>query len=151
MFGDDKAMTSEQRCSWWNTRWAYKPAFTARATNGYPRGAIWGWQSNAHRVCWAIHYGEWPRHEIDHINGDTSDNRMSNLRDTTQNQRNKCIDPRNRSGVCGVSKEKGKWRARISHGGKWLHLGFFADFADAVKARKEAESRFGYHENHGRA
>ena len=34
----------------------------------------------AHRAAWAIHFGEWPKGEIDHINGDASDNRIINLR-----------------------------------------------------------------------
>lgn len=47
----------------------------------------------AHRVAWLLHYGAWPVDELDHINGNRSDNRICNLRDVThsQNQMNqKC-------------------------------------------------------------
>ena len=45
----------------------------------------------AHRVAWALHYGQWPEHTIDHINKDGTDNRIENLRDVPQavNNRNK--------------------------------------------------------------
>jgi hypothetical protein len=35
--------------------------------------------------------------------------------------------------------------------GKYLHLGYFDRFDDAVSARKSAEKKLGYHPNHGRA
>lgn len=153
MFKDDAAMTAEQRCRWWNTRWANTPAFTARTTGNYYRGAIWAWQSVAHRVCWAIHYGRWPTGFLDHINGNGLDNRISNLRDVTSriNSRNKKRDIRNKSGVLGVSFESGKWRARIAtNEKKWAHLGFFDTKIEAIAARKKAERENGYHENNGR-
>lgn len=47
----------------------------------------------AHRLAWYLHYGEWPKNVIDHINGIKNDNRINNLRDVTnqQNQLNKKI------------------------------------------------------------
>ena len=36
-----------------------------------------------HRMAWAIHFGKWPDGQIDHINGDPSDNRIENLRDVS--------------------------------------------------------------------
>jgi hypothetical protein len=40
----------------------------------------------AHRCAWLWFYGEWPEHDIDHINGDRSDNRLINLRKATRSQ-----------------------------------------------------------------
>jgi hypothetical protein len=40
----------------------------------------------AHRLAWLYVYGEWPSLEIDHINCDRLDNRISNLRDVTHHQ-----------------------------------------------------------------
>lgn len=42
----------------------------------------------AHRVIWKMHYGEWPKHQINHINGIKNDNRIENLEDIT-NQENR--------------------------------------------------------------
>ena len=42
----------------------------------------------AHRIIWKMHYGNDPD-TIDHINFDTTDNRLCNLRDVTQCDNNK--------------------------------------------------------------
>lgn len=81
---------------------------------------------------------------VDHIDGDKTNNRFSNLRIVTeqQNAMNKGIQHNNTSGVKGVHKVKrsGKWQARISYKGKRIVLGTFVNFDDAVKARQEAEN-----------
>ena len=83
---------------------------------------------------------------VDHINGNTLDNRMSNLRMATQQQNamNKAIAINNTSGVKGVSRVKrnNKWVARISFEGKRIVLGTFDTFEEAVKARRDAEELY---------
>ena len=54
------------------------------SNGGYIRVYHRGEQYMAHRVAWALQYGEWPQHTIDHINKDASDNRLENLRDVPQ-------------------------------------------------------------------
>lgn len=39
-------------------------------------------QLTAHRIVWMFHHGKWPEHRVGHINGDQSDNRIENLRDS---------------------------------------------------------------------
>ena len=71
---------------------------------------------------------------------------------TAENGRNKCLRSNNRSGQVGVSwsKAEQKWKVLIWRKGRPICLGTFADFDHAVTARKDAEVRYGFHENHGR-
>ena len=74
------------------------------------------------------------------------DNRKINLRIATnqENTFNHHISTSNKSGVTGVrwSKFHEKWQAYIGHNGKTIHLGYFIDFNEAVKVRKEAENKY---------
>ena len=100
----------------------------------------------AHRAAWAIHFGEWPSGEIDHINGDEADNRMKNLRDVSKsvNQQNK-RKPRsdNTCGFLGVGWHKAakKWRAQISISGRVVYLGLFDEPEIAHAAYLDAKRR----------
>lgn len=101
----------------------------------------------AHRAAWAMHYGEWPKGQIDHRDGDGMNNRIDNLRDSThsQNQRNQRLHVRNKTGVRGVClcKRTGRWQALIWDGnGKRIYIGRFDTIEDAAAARKEAELKY---------
>lgn len=140
-------------CNSWNARYSGQPALNADKGLGYRSGTVFNIRLLAHRVAFAIHTGQWPTGEIDHINGDKSDNRACNLRDVTraENQLNRSRRRNNESGVNGVSRRKNRWTAMIQHNGKRHHLGFFSTRDEAAQARAEAEERFGFHPNHGRA
>lgn len=99
----------------------------------------------AHRVAWVYVYGEWPNEQVDHINRDRSDNRISNLRLASQSQ-NSCngsLRSTNKSGYRGVSwsKEKKKWVSRIVKDRKQYVLGYFDDKEKAYMAYLEAANR----------
>lgn len=146
------AKNPQRAANSWNKRFAGKQTFTA-GFRGYRIGGLLGTQCYAHRVAWAYMTGEWPAVEIDHINGDPSDNCFANLRSVSksENGRNKGIGRRNKSGVMGViwCKTIGKWRATIRADNRQIHLGTFDDLSEAAKVRREAEARFGFHPNHG--
>lgn len=136
----------------WNARWAGKPAFTAINGTGYKRGHLDGIGYLAHRIIWKLVNGSEPE-TIDHINGDKTDNRISNLRSVTQaeNQHNQKRPKTNKSGTVGVSRAgPNGWRARVQINGKEKHLGSFASLDAAVEARNGAAQEYGYHPNHGR-
>ncbi len=90
----------------------------------------------AHRLAWFYVHGAWPQHQIDHVNGDRADNRLSNLREATnrQNQANRKVT--SSSGVKGVSwsKTKRKWVAGIYTNKKRTYIGYFDDKAAASAA-----------------
>jgi len=74
----------------WSAKNAGREAFTYTNEHGYRKGKVDRQVYAAHRVAWAIYYGEWPKQIIDHINGEKSDNRITNLRDVSNsvNMRN---------------------------------------------------------------
>lgn len=90
----------------------------------------------AHRLAWFYVYGRWPDGEIDHIDGDGRNNRISNLRDVShetnmQNIRGKTA--RNKSGsLMGVSIGKaGNITSSITVSGRGIYLGTFASETEA--------------------
>lgn len=97
----------------------------------------------AHRLAWLYMHGVWPKDQIDHINGDPSDNRIENLRDVSltvnaQNRRHAQEEKRD-SLPLGVQPTQGGWRARLSANGKNLSLGTFKTQAEAYQAYVEAK------------
>ena len=151
LFSSDK-QSAEHNAAIWNGRRAGSPAMPTLTEFGHQYGSVLGKKVKAHRVAWAIYHGRWPTDQIDHINGDPADNRIENLREVSQceNMRNQRRSSRNTSGAIGVRWESGKWRAQMSLKSGRLNLGRFSNFEDAVAARKAAEAKYGFHENHGR-
>ena len=127
-------------------------AFICINASGYVFICINRIRYKAHRLAWFYHYGEWPSDktpQIDHVNGNRADNRIANLRLATKikNSRNLKIRNSNTSGYPGVSliKTTGKWRAYIGNGcGKYISLGCYNTYEEAVIARKQAEKELGY-------
>lgn len=96
--------------------------------------------------------GGFAKDQVDHKNGDASDNRWDNLRPVTaaENQRNARLRSDNTTGVPGVSLIRGVFAVRISNGCKREFLGRFDNIFDAACSRKSAERKYGFHINHGR-
>jgi hypothetical protein len=107
-----------------------------------------------HQLVWLWYNGYIPK-EIDHIDHDGLNNKLSNLREATrkENHRNMSIKSNNKTGVTGVywRKDTEKYVAQIRNNeGKTIHLGTFTDLFEARDARKLAEKEYGYHSNHGK-
>lgn len=104
-----------------------------------------------HRLAWFYVHGVWPSDEIDHIDGNRSNNKLSNLRVATskQNKENTPIRSNNTSGHKGVhwDKSRQKWMAFVVHNQKFLNLGRFDDVNDAVTAAKQARDALFTHHN----
>ncbi len=107
----------------------------------------------AHRIAWLFITGKMPEHQIDHINGDGTDNRAVNLREVNRvdNCKNRRKPSNNTTGVVGVYKHRptGGWQAQIRVNYQLKNLGVFREFDKAVDARKQAELLYGFHPNHG--
>jgi len=99
-----------------------------------------------HRLAWLYMTGAWPENQIDHIDGNPSNNRWHNLRDATnsENQQNlRTPHSDNKCGLLGVSKHKDskKWIAQIRINGKARHLGYFPTAEIAHAAYLKAKRR----------
>lgn len=93
----------------------------------------------AHRLIWLIMTGEWPENEVDHINGDSTDNRWVNLRAATRSQNAINRHFSNSTGYRGVRQlPNGMYRARIKIPSKRVELGTFATAEEAYEAYKRA-------------
>lgn len=119
--------------------------------NTYIKIFIDGYENYAHRFAFLYVLGYMPNF-VDHINGDGLDNSWNNLRavDRSMNMRNSKKSKANKSGVTGVFKIKDKFRASIYANNRNIYLGLFPDKFDAISARKSAELKYNFHENHGR-
>jgi hypothetical protein len=138
-------------------------------SNRVKRGAVAGYETDkgykqigldrglylAHRLVWLYVHGCLPENHIDHIDQDQQNNRITNLRDVSNqdNCKNQKKRPTNKSGITGVrwNKDCKKWQANITINGKQTHLGLFDSIEGAASARKRADVKHGYHTNHGNA
>ena len=96
---------------------------------------------STHRLAWLITYGEWPPHEIDHINGVRDDNRLTNLRaaTNTQNMQNRPRFKNNKLGVKGVIQTRyNKFRAQCMRDRKWVLNKTFDTLEEATLAYQRA-------------
>ncbi len=135
---------------WWKSsgsgRSICKPLGCVDVTTGYARAMVLGKRYYLHRLVWAHQTGAWPSGEIDHIDGNKTNNKICNLREASrcENMRNIPISTSNKSGFKGVSWDKGKcrWVAQISIDGKGKRLGRFKTAVEAHKAYVVAAEKY---------
>jgi hypothetical protein len=115
-------------------RWRKSGAIAGTVQHrGYRRIVIDRRSFYAHRLAWLISYGRWPDLGLDHINGDTGDNRLENLREAThsQNAANAKLRSDNLRGLRGTVLIKGRWYARVTKSGKAKYSGPFLTAEEA--------------------
>lgn len=118
--------------------------------NGYVKGTVNGNVYRVHRLIFLYHHGFIPK-QIDHINGNRSDNRIENLRQATSKENNYNRKALGISGTKGVywHKQIQRWVASICIDRKNIHLGSFKNIEDAkavaVQARKNLHGEFANH------
>lgn len=93
----------------------------------------------ASRLAWLYMMGEWPKHEVDHINRINNDNRWANLRQATRSQNCTNVVRKKESGLpLGVSVHPGGFQAKISIDGRRKFLGLFQTPEEAGRAYLQA-------------
>ena len=118
-------------------KWYYREGYAARGIRK-PNGK---WTTiYMHRVI----MGASECMEVDHINGDKSDNRKENLRICTllENRRNRTKYKSNTTGYKGVYYDRRKIRAKIKTDNKQIYLGSFKTLKEAAKAYNEAALKY---------
>lgn len=122
--------------------------------NGYREIEINNKKYKAHRLAWLYVHGEMPKNLIDHIDGDRSNNKISNLREATyqENSENYKTPKTNKSGVKNVSwyKNLNKWVVSISVKKTAKTIGYYDDLELAELVAVEARNKYrGEFANHG--
>lgn len=148
--------TSDRNWKKWNTRFAGKEAGSTKLNKWnkkyYKYIRLLDKDYMFHRIVWLYVYGALPD-VIDHINGNPTDNRLCNLRNTTPlgNSRNMRRHKSNVTGISGVviHCQNGRYVAQIGVEGKTKYLGIAPDFFEACCLRKSAELQYKFNENHG--
>jgi hypothetical protein len=123
-------------CNIWNTRHAGKIAFTTESRGGYLTTTIFNKRLMAHRAAWCLGSRQDIQEDmlVDHINGNTQDNRLVNLRlsTATQNVQNAKLKKDDFRGAF-FHKSSKKWQAAIR-----LHLGTYETELEAAQAYETA-------------
>ena len=131
---------------YWKTKTSRKTVIGKEAgyidTSGYCVITILGKKYGRNRLVWYYHNGNWPQKMIDHIDADTTNDKIENLREATnqQNQFNR------RSNKVATSKYKGvhwsnklnKWVAKYTFNNRQFHIGVFQDELEAARAYDNA-------------
>jgi hypothetical protein len=141
---------SEHAWKIWNRRFPGKVAGYPRSIKGKPCGKwvyFGGKHNGAHQIIMEMHFGPMPAGtRPDHIDGDSWNNRLDNLRAATssQNSFNRTTSRNNTSGMKGVNwhRKQKKWNARIAVRGVGIHLGSFDTKGMAAVARAKAAIRY---------
>ena len=121
-------------------------------SRGYKRVSINGERYLLHKLVFLYVAGIYPESDVDHIDGNTSNNSFDNLRNCgkVDNRKNLKLYKNNSSGIVGVHFRNGKWYAQMQSEGKKYFKGYFDTIEEAVLARKELELLNNFHNNHGR-
>lgn len=108
--------------------------------HGYLRVMVAGRSYSLHRLAFLWMTGHWPSADVDHIDGDRTNNRWANLRDvdrSTNLQNTRAAKSHNKStGILGAyfHKKTGRYTSRIRSCGRNVHLGMFSTPQEAHAA-----------------
>jgi hypothetical protein len=108
---------------------------------GYRRVSINGVRYLVHRIIYFMHHGSEPE-VVDHIDRDTTNNSIENLRAATkaENAYNCSVRADSSSGFRNVSwhSQKLKWRVMLMRGNKRKSYGFYDDIEEAALVAETA-------------
>lgn len=125
-------------------------AGTTNSYFGYIAIYIDGKSYKAHRLAFLYMEGRIPTEEVDHINGDRTDNSWDNLKEVSrkENAHNCAMRKDNTSGIVGIGfhTKRNQWRARIG----LEHIGWFSTKEEAIVARQSHPLNKNFSDRHGK-
>lgn len=132
-----------------NGRCAVGPIIARDNGDGYGRVTFLGCRVYLHRLAWLLHYGDWPVCQVDHIDGDRTNNAIGNLRDVDYSANAQNLHgPKGNNKFLGVSwdSNRNKFAASISvgprHAAKAIHLGRYKSAEQAHAAYLNAKAKY---------
>lgn len=125
--------------AWLKNRGKYQAGTTAGTVDrdGYVKIGILKRNYFAHRLAWFYITGEFPKLDIDHIDGDRKNNKFSNLRVVSKainRQNRRTAQSCNKTGLLGVSVNRNKYRAKIYLNKKAICIGVYDTPEEAHEA-----------------
>lgn len=143
---------NERAAKVWNAQHSGKKVgYIHRRAGGkaYLKFTIFNRSEFVHRAIVMLVFGFVPD-EVDHQDGNGTNNKLDNLRPTDRLGNSKNVRQRaGRSLPVGIVFRFGKYEARIQSAGSIHYLGRFERLKDATHARSVANGKFGFHSNHG--
>lgn len=113
--------------------------------DGYVTIRVDGTRYFAHRLAWFYCNGAWPMQSVDHIDGNPSNNQLSNLRDIShrKNLHNRTRPQTNNThGHLGVKRaNKSRWVATLKRDGAASYIGSFSSATEAHAAYLAEKSK----------
>lgn len=113
--------------------------------SGYLSIALRGRCYYVHRLVWLVENGDFPKNEIDHIDGNKHNNRIANLRDAPH--RENCQNLRcHREGLLPGAQwdpVRKRYRARLRIKGKRIRLGNYITAQEAHEVYMRACAKYG--------
>lgn len=135
---------SDKGCNAWNAVNVGREA--GKRNSPYRQIAVFGRRYRPARLAWLYMTGEWPPYFVDHKDGNTANNRWSNLRSATpsQNLANRGLPANSSTGFKGVSRHQKsrRFRAVIKAEGRYIHLGFYDTAEEAHAAYCAAATKY---------
>jgi hypothetical protein len=120
-------------------RWNYNGKYVTRHGKGSEDACVY-----LHRFISPPNEGE----EVDHWNGDTLDNRSTNIKSVSHRANLENRKPWGKSGLRNIAKTpSGKWHVRVSKDGKDIHGGTFADLEEAKAKAVAMRAKYFSHVN----
>lgn len=111
-------------------------AITGVNCRGYKTVHVMKRTYQVHRIIWLMETGAWPHNQIDHIDGNKTNNRMDNLRDVTprENSQNKLVHRNGKLPGTFYHKRDRLWTARYQVNGIRKSVGYFKTEVEAHRA-----------------